>query len=299
MPAVTIASQLAGDALSSAIDIVTDLAIAVGDVLGPPFATLLDVVGDVADFFRGPLATAVDVLGRAFHDAAAFVQVFVDAIGAAVGLAHDLARALDPNMAALEDVRDRFRDMGVAAGLSSDQIEDAMSRAEAAASQGALQTEADVRSYLDSYKAASDSADGWAQTVADTQDIAGAKLLAGAARATAWGQSIEWANDRANLSARTLTDAASIATRATTDVLERWQYVGDSIAADMPAIHSAIRQGVIDAAADAGGRGAGAFSGAGPSDSAGHRAGRARRVDGHRRRGRPAAGAAEKRTLAS
>lgn len=147
------------DANQPLIHSIGDVIATVADLYHGYLEKVFGLLQDLWSFIQGPLHLALDALGTVFRVVADAVGIFVNAIGTGVDALHNIHRAIDPNMAAMEDLQTQFYESGKAAGLSADQIDDAWSKALEAAKSGSAGTVTSVDEYIQSYKdaAADDS----------------------------------------------------------------------------------------------------------------------------------------------
>lgn len=141
------------------------LADMLGKTLGGALDTLSGIFEDIYPHVEDLARILVSVLGVAFDAVGKIVEAVAKIVGEAMtqirnlldGI-HNIARFLDPSMAAMEDMKKHFADMGAAAGLTADQIEEAWGVTQRAAQAGATDLQATSESVINGYVRQKDAA---------------------------------------------------------------------------------------------------------------------------------------------
>lgn len=179
---------------------------------------LVPIVAELVPLIADGLVAAIEFATDLFEDLSPVIdevvgvlRFLVDAIATTVDVLHDLHRAIDPNMAALEDVQTEFYATAEAAGLSGDEIEEAWEAAQASAREGGAAVTASMDEWIAAYEAGSIAADGTAQATEATADrvVANATRIAGAADATA--EAFETAGERIPAAVALVAEEANMA----------------------------------------------------------------------------------------
>jgi hypothetical protein len=171
MPVVQLLQGAFSTAMTAVIELITGVATVVGDWIGqmqPLFEIISDVVNDglkillgvledVAGFISGPVNMALGLLGDLFGIVGDAIGFFGDMLGGAVDHLHNLHRTLDPAMAALEDARTDFGELGKQAGLTAEEIDAAWARALEGAAPYSLDTREELQGAIDKYKETEES----------------------------------------------------------------------------------------------------------------------------------------------
>jgi hypothetical protein len=232
LPIVQLVQGAFSDAMTGIINLIAGVAEGIGqwvednqglfDSIGDIIGTLRDLYVNylkvIWDFIDGPLLTALDLLGKAFGFVGEMIGVFIEGIGNAVNFLHDLHRAIDPNMAALEDMQTKFVEVGREAGLTEEQISEAWAIAAEAARNGSVRTVEDIENLVQGYKTTVVAADNMA------------------------------ANAEANAERAEIT--ADRVRRATDGMAETWDETAERVAAATEAAGTAMTEGLANGVED-------------------------------------------------
>jgi hypothetical protein len=207
---------------------------------------LMPIVGELVPLIADGLTGAIDVASDAFdaiwpivERLAETIQMLLGVIGEAVDHFHNLHRAIDPNMAAMEDFQTQFIELGREAGLTEEQITEGWAATVEAAKAGAYATGTSMDTIVDGYVATVEAAEVAARGAEVAADRAVANASRWAASADDIAESYASAGDRLPAIALQAAEEANMAdalrNRAVNDMPEAGRAIGHAMYATLNA----------------------------------------------------------------